>query len=84
MLQKVKDEVQRKRLQLVGNVKEEKLVYMKPLDHEEFCRALGRVAAFPVDDCPPTSPTMVSCSVQPILFPVNGREEPIRSANPIP
>lgn len=62
----------------------DKLVYMKPLDHEEFCTALGRaktVTAFPVQECPPSSGSMVSCSM---LFPGNGREEPIRSANPIP
>ncbi|KAL8525756.1 hypothetical protein ACS0TY_015118 [Phlomoides rotata] len=74
LLQRVKDEVQRKR---VGSVTD-KLVYMKPLDHEEFCRALGRVAAFPVEECPPS---MISCSM---LLPSNGCEEPIRSANPIP
>ncbi|KAI3461655.1 hypothetical protein Pfo_018318 [Paulownia fortunei] len=98
LLQAVKDEVHRKRLQLFGCHERlnDKLAFMKPLDHEEFRTALVRaktLPACPIQECKQellSSPRVVehhnnlACSGQPKLFSGNDCEEPIKSGDGIP
>lgn len=97
VLQAVKDELQRRRLKTLGHERlNDKLVFVKPIDHEDFHMALIRaktVPALPVRECQqdlPSSPRVVenhnhiSFSGQPRLLSNNVYEEPIMSGDQIP
>ncbi|KAL1541080.1 inositol 3-kinase [Salvia divinorum] len=94
VLQAVKDELQRRRLKMIGNERlNGELVFVKPNDHEDFHMALVRakiIASLPVRDCQQDSPRLVenhnhvSSNGQPKLLSSHACEEPIMSANRIP
>ncbi|KAK6145256.1 hypothetical protein DH2020_022076 [Rehmannia glutinosa] len=91
LLQAVKDEVNKKRLQLFGCLEND--VFVKPLDHDEFRTALVRVKTLPTSppqECQlelPSSPSVVEnhnslpFNGQPKLFSGNACEEPIKSGD---
>ncbi|KAG6382628.1 hypothetical protein SASPL_157694 [Salvia splendens] len=94
VLQAVKDELQRRRLKMLGNERlNGELVFVKPNDHEDFHMALVRakiIASLPIRDCQQESPRFVenhnhvSSNGQPKLLSSHACEEPIMSANRIP
>ncbi|KAL3616199.1 hypothetical protein CASFOL_039589 [Castilleja foliolosa] len=92
LLQAVKDEVHRKKLELFGCREEElndKLVFAKPLDHDEFYTTLVRAKTTPtsLQECQmelPSAPPRLVESHNNQLFSSNGRGEPIKSGDGIP
>ncbi|KAK4483088.1 hypothetical protein RD792_010265 [Penstemon davidsonii] len=90
LLQAVKDEVQKKRLQFAGSHEWQngKLIFMKPLDHEDFLTALTeaktKASMGLTKECQTESPIEVeprdhqTCNGQPKLFPCSVCEEPIK------
>ncbi|KAK4412393.1 Inositol 3-kinase [Sesamum alatum] len=98
LLQAVKDELQRKRLNKFGchESQNNKLVFVKPPDHEEFRTALVAAKAspaVPIQQCHrelPSSPRVAEhhnhliCSGEQNLLLGNACEEPIKSGDGIP
>ncbi|GER28073.1 pfkB-like carbohydrate kinase family protein [Striga asiatica] len=85
LLQAVKNEVQRKKLQLFSCREElnEKLVFAKPLDHDDFHKSLVRAKNLPLShqECQLELPPGSS---QVTLFSGNSHDEPIKLGNGIP
>ncbi|KAH6810523.1 pfkB-like carbohydrate kinase family protein [Perilla frutescens var. frutescens] len=95
VLQAVKDELQRRRLKLLSHEKpNDRLVFVKPVDHEDFRMTLVRarnLPTLPVRECQQelaSSPRVVenhiSFNGQPRLISSNACEEPIMSGDLIP
>ncbi|KAL3850593.1 hypothetical protein ACJIZ3_012475 [Penstemon smallii] len=98
LLQAVKDEVYKKRFQIIGCHKKQNdnLIFVKPLDHEEFLAALGAAktkATCLSQECQCPLPSLprvaeshnhLPCSGHPKLFPNTICDKPIESSHGTP